>query len=141
MKLDVRTVCELTKPLTLLYVEDDLQLRTQTALLFKHFFSNITLADDGQDALDKYQNHHFDLIISDINMPNMNGVEMAYTIKNINQEQEFIFISAHDDSSYLLELKQIGISKFLAKPYKNEYLITLLYQTAQEIIDKKISAE
>jgi CheY-like chemotaxis protein len=104
MNLDVKTVCELTKPLTLLYVEDDFNLRMETELFLNHFFSNITLADDGQHAVSQYKEKDFDLIISDINMPNMNGIEMANAIKDINNEQPFIFISAHDDSAHLMQL-------------------------------------
>ena len=130
-------VCELTKTLKVLYVEDDFDLRTETSLFFQHFFDDITTADDGVDALEKIANTPFDLIISDINMPNMDGIEMAKNILKSNPDQTFIFISAHDDSTHLMQLMELGITKFIAKPFKSAQLLQTLYETAQALHEHK----
>ena len=137
MTLDIKMVCQLTKPLKVLYVEDDFDLRTETSLFFKHFFDDISTADDGLDALEKIATSSFDLIISDINMPNMDGIEMAKRILKSNPDQTFIFISAHDDSTHLMQLMELGITKFIAKPFKSAQLLQTLYETAQAFHENK----
>ena len=137
MTLDIKMVRELTKALKVLYVEDDIDLRTETSLFFQHFFNDISTADDGLDALKKIANTHFDLIVSDINMPNMDGIEMAKTILKTNPDQTFIFISAHDDSNHLMQLMDLGITKFIAKPFKSAQLLQTLYETAKTLNEKK----
>ena len=141
MTLDIKMVCQLTKALKVLYVEDDLDLRTETSLFFKHFFDDISTADDGVDALEKISQTHFDLIISDINMPNMDGIEMAKQVLKKDPDQTFIFISAHDDSAHLMKLMDLGITKFIAKPFKSAQLLQTLYETSLMLTEKKEAKE
>lgn len=137
MTVDLKTVRELTQLLKVLYVEDDIDLRTETSLFFEHFFDDIITANDGLDALEKMEKSDFDLIISDINMPNMNGIEMAQTILKNKPDQTFIFISAHDDSGHLKQLMNLGITKFIAKPFKSNELLQTLFETAKVINENK----
>lgn len=130
-------VCQLTKGLKVLYVEDDIDLRTETSLFFKHFFDDITTANDGAEALEIVNKSSFDLIISDINMPHMDGIEMAKTILKNRPDQTFIFISAHDDSNHLMQLMDLGITKFIAKPFKSVQLLQTLFETAKALDEKK----
>lgn len=69
--------------LTLLYVEDVPETREMFSLLMEDTFKEIILAKDGQEALEKLQQHSIDLIITDIQMPNMDGLEMMETIKDL----------------------------------------------------------
>lgn len=137
MTLDIKMVCKLTKGLKVLYVEDDFDLREETSLFFRHFFDDITTADHGLDALEKISSETFDLIISDINMPKMDGIEMAQKILETQPNQFFIFISAHDDSHHLLQLMDLGITKFIAKPFKSEQLLQTLFETAEAFYEHK----
>ncbi len=73
-----------TKKLVLLYVEDDERIAIQTMNILKKFFDNIIYAKDGEEGVNKFNESHIDLIISDINMPNLNGLEMLQQIKSIN---------------------------------------------------------
>ena len=65
---------------SVLYVEDDEVIRTATASFLGRFFSDIVLAEDGEIGLEKYKEREFDIVITDINMPNMNGIEMIEAI-------------------------------------------------------------
>ena len=78
---DINALIKQTKTLSLLYVEDDDQTRKGTLETLTLFFERITLAVDGQDALERFQAGDFDLIITDINMPNLDGIEMIKKIK------------------------------------------------------------
>jgi len=102
--------------LNLLYVEDDLVLRESTELLLKKFFKSIDLAENGEDGLNLYKNKKYDIVITDIMMPKMNGREMSKLIKELNPQQAIIVMSAYEDSKYFLEFIDIGIHKFIPKP-------------------------
>jgi len=83
-----------SKNLKLLYVEDNEEAREAVLVMLNEFFNNITVAIDGQDGLDKFNINNFDLIITDINMPKLNGLEMIREIKEINKNIPILILSA-----------------------------------------------
>jgi len=101
---------------TLLYVEDEELLRESTLNYLKKFFLNIDVAEDGEVGLKFYKKNHYDLVITDILMPKLNGIEMLKKIKQINNEQETIIISAYSDSSYFTEAIMLNVSGYILKP-------------------------
>lgn len=124
-----------TKELTLLYVEDDDILRESTLALLNNFFDDIETAVDGQDGLEKFQKHPFDLIMSDIRMPKLDGLSMSREIRTLNPQQHIIILSAHNDTQYFESSIDIGIDGYLVKPLKTEQFLhvlnkacTLIYQ-------------
>lgn len=93
-----------TKQLKILYVEDNEQTRLQAIKVFDNFFEYITVAVNGEDGLNQYKDKpsdYYDLIISDINMPSMNGMDMAKAILKINKYQNILFLTAYNNSDYL----------------------------------------
>ncbi|MDD2619659.1 MAG: response regulator [Syntrophomonadaceae bacterium] len=115
---------EEAKDISVLYVEDDRELRQNTARLLNSFFSSVDLAENGAEGLKKYRSEKYDLIITDINMPVMNGVKMAEQIKTNNGKQVIMVISAHDEARYLLDLINIGVDYFILKPLDiNQFMI------------------
>ncbi|MDH5465255.1 MAG: response regulator, partial [Thiovulaceae bacterium] len=136
---NIKDLFELTKELSLLYVEDDKVLQEEMANVFKDLFKKVYTADDGVKGLELYQNfhekngHHFDLVITDINMPHMNGIELCENITGINQDQVIIVVSAHNESEYLFKLINLGITYFILKPVNMDKLINILKKTAKVI--------
>lgn len=135
----VKELLLVTKDLKLLYVEDNEEARAQTLKMLNNFFTNIEIAVDGEDALLKYQNYHkdsnlyYDLIITDINMPKMDGLTMSKAIKDINHKQHIIVISAYNDSKNLQECISAGIKNYLHKPIDLKSLIDVLSETTSSI--------
>lgn len=127
--------------LNVLYVEDDESLRAETATLFKMFFKNLDTANDGLLGLKAFNNDFYDLVISDVNMPNMNGIEMCKKIKEINPEQKTIIISAHDESNILMDLIRRGTNGFILKPMQLEELINALYPVCRDAYTQIINIE
>jgi len=117
----------LLQELTILYVEDDERIRESFTSIFNKLFKNVTVAVDGEDGLEKYKtlkkDKKFDIIVSDINMPNLNGMEMLKEIREFDQEIPFIFTTAHADSSYLLEAINLGVTHYLIKPINIKYMM------------------
>lgn len=130
-----------TKDLRLLYVEDDELLRNANIKVFERFFSVCVDAYDGVDGLLKYKDsvEDFDLIITDLNMPRMDGQEMIRKILEINTEQSIIVVSAHNDSEKLLELIAQGITNFILKPVSPQLLLQILYKSCKTITDSKLA--
>lgn len=144
MKIDNKLILENSKNLNILYVEDDDELRRTSAKLFSNFFKSVELAVDGRDGYEKYNayldksSRPYDIVISDINMPNMNGIEMSQKIKEIHFEQAIIFVTAFNEIEYLHKAIDIGVNAFVTKPIEMEQLKKVLYTTSQVVSDRKV---
>ncbi len=144
---DFNDVYPYSKDLNILYVEDDEGLLNETTDLFEDFFNNILTAVNGEDGILKYKkykeenNVYPDLIITDINMPKMNGIEMMENILEINPEQFVVVVSAYNDSDKLIKMIDLGVSSFLMKPMNQDNLMKTFYRTCKSIIVHKQKEE
>lgn len=123
----------LGKTLRVLYVEDHPESRKSTLFLLENFFDLVTVAVDGMDGLEKFQEGQYDLIISDINMPNMNGIEMLTKIKKLDNQIPCILLSAHNDISYFLDAIELSVDGYIVKPVGFKQLINTLNKTLYKI--------
>jgi len=139
--VNIEQIKKSSKKLNLLYVEDNIAVRTMTMVILKQFFDNIILAEDGQDGILKFKENNIDLIITDLNMPNMGGLEMSKKIKEINEDIPILVLSAHDDVEFFLESIKIGIDGYLLKPVDLEQLSSILYKVIQKINFEKEAKE
>jgi len=122
--------------ISVLYVEDDEIIREQTEKFLKKFYTKIDLAFNGKEGLDRYKSGGYDIVITDINMPELTGIEMSKEIKKLNDEQIIVITSAYNESSYLMELINIGVDKFVMKPFENKKFLSVLYQLSKIISNK-----
>jgi len=136
--MDAKALKEITSQLNLLYVEDDENLRQETAKLFGHLFKSVSLAKNGKEGLRMFAQGSYDLIVTDINMPVMNGVDFCRNIRENDSKTTIIITSAHDESSYLLELIDIGIDKFILKPLDMQKLTSTLLTTCTNIVNAQL---
>ena len=139
--MDVKALKEITNELSLLYVEDDDNLRAETVKLFQHLFNDVDSANNGQVGLDKVLVKDYDIVVTDINMPVMGGVELCKHIKEHRPQLPILITSAHDESHYLLELIDIGIDKFILKPLVMGQLTATLFRICTNISNKKMLAK
>jgi len=143
--IDIKLILEYTKDIDLLYVEDNESLRESTLKLLENFFDHIEVAEDGLIALNKYKERFesanpYDLILSDINMPNMTGLEMAEEIITIEPRQSIVFVTAHNEIEYLHKAIKVGVDSFLLKPLKLQELSSVLFKVCRAVSDKKFVA-
>jgi DNA-binding response OmpR family regulator len=124
-----------TKDLNILFVEDHEDLRVNTAQILSRFFKTVDVSEDGAQALSLFKENtsKYDIIMSDIQMPKMNGIELTKNIYSIKPEQTIIILSAYDDSKYLYELVNLKIEHFLKKPIDYQELLHALYNAAKHI--------
>jgi YesN/AraC family two-component response regulator len=125
---DLEKIKSICKDVNILCVEDDFELRNQLVVLLSNFFNNIYIAEDGVEAIKVYRenNSDFELILTDINMPNMNGVDLIKLIKEEKPEQKIVVLSAHDNEEYIEELKALNINEFLKKPVKLNLFVQIV---------------
>lgn len=145
MKKNVLNCFLLLKDIKVLYVEDDAETRKYTLKILENYFTNIDVAVNGKDGIEKYNNYfietnnYYDLIISDIQMPVLNGIEMNKAIYKINKKQKIIMVSAYDDNKeYLIELIRTGVEGFIQKPVLIEQLENTLLEFCDRYISEKI---
>ncbi len=116
-----------------LYVEDNDTVRKDTAELLKEFFHQVETAANGEEGLEKFKKGKFDLIITDINMPKMNGIEMIKEIKKIDKRIPVIVITAFSDFKYLVECIKVGVYGYILKPIDINQLLEVLNTVLEKI--------
>ncbi len=106
------------KNITILYAEDEAALREITLNILKGFTKKQFVAENGAEGLELFKQNEseIDLIITDVNMPIMNGLEMIREIKRINPNIPIIVATAFSNTEYLLEAIDIGVDKYVLKP-------------------------
>jgi len=123
----------------ILYVEDEKDSRLDIGQLFKDLFNKVDICENGHEGLLQYisyndENHKcYDLVITDIEMPIMDGMEMCGNILELNKEQKIIVLSAHEESPYLIELINMGVKGFLQKPFEKNRTLEVLFHMCEEL--------
>lgn len=104
--------------ISILVVEDDKKVREMLEIVIKRKFSAnpLYVADNGKSGLEIFKSSNPEIVITDINMPEMDGFEMASTIKTLNSAIKLIVITGYNNYSYREKFSNIGTSTFLAKP-------------------------
>ena len=122
-----------------LLVEDEELARKTLAFYLNTIFDEVVVACDGADALgiikksfDKKEN--FDLIITDLNMPNVNGMQMIDEILKLIPNQRFIIVSAHKNEEDLLKLINLRVSGYFVKPLNIDNMMEMLQKAKEEVL-------
>ena len=117
-------------PYTLLYVEDNIGLSAQATVLFKKIFSTVYTAYDGDEGLEVFKKHRPAIVITDIEMPKMNGMVMSQEMMKIDPDVKIIITTAHDDFTLLHQSIRLGVFDYLVKPMRVEILAKTLARCA-----------
>ncbi|MGB3752112.1 MAG: response regulator [Arcobacteraceae bacterium] len=106
------------KNITILYVEDDVGIRTQMSQVLNKLFKKAYVGIDGADGIVVYKKYmdEIDVVVTDINMPNINGLDMVKKINTLNKSIATIVTSADSDSSNILNAIDMNIDKYIQKP-------------------------
>ena len=126
---EIAKLVEATRSKTLLYVEDDTDIRINVAELLGNLFAEVISAKDGVEGLEEYKKRQFDIVVTDIKMPRMNGILLIEAIQEIKKDQMIIITTAHDEKEYQEKFEELGIAHILYKPITFESLL----KTLQEI--------
>ncbi|ECP6446731.1 response regulator transcription factor [Campylobacter jejuni] len=124
------------KELIILVVEDEIKTRESMINILSERFSKVIGAQNGDEGLKKFKKFKPDLVITDIAMPIMDGLDMAREIKEISDDVSIVVLSAYSEKERLLRSIDIGIDKYLIKPVDIEELFKVL----DYLIGEKIEA-
>ena len=101
----------------LLVVDDEKSTRDLLAEYLTEYGYDVTCAANGQDALQLYKQGHFDLIVSDLFMEPMDGLELLNTVKEINPDAIFIMITGYPSIKSSIEVIKKGAKDYITKPF------------------------
>lgn len=129
------------KRCTLLFVEDDTLAQEQIKMILEDDVKEFYQAYDGKTGLQLYYDKKPDIIITDINLPFVNGLELAAQIKKENSSQPIIIMSANDDRDTILNSINLGNNGFIAKPVDLDLLYERLNTIAKILQKERLSRQ
>lgn len=121
---------------TVLLAEDDCNLRESFAKVLSLYMGTILKACDGEDAYHLYKHQHPDILITDIKMPKINGLELIKQIRKENAHLPIIVTSAYSDKDFLFESIKLSLIDYVVKPIRESELKRLLEQCAKILEEK-----
>jgi len=129
-------------PIAVLYVEDEPITRSAVARMLKRRVEILYEAENGKEGLELFKQHRPNIVISDIRMPVLDGIEMSKAIKSLDKNSKIILTTAHSDASILLDSIEVGVDKYLLKPLDMEVLYSALDQCAETVtLERKIQQQ
>lgn len=143
---DPKSIKNYTSKLSILFAEDHEDLRDNTSAILKSIFKTVDTCVNGEDAFKQYlkykndNNIFYDIVLSDIEMPKMDGIELTKRIYQHNPSQPIIILSAYDDTKYLLQLINLGIEQFIKKPIDYQELLHTFLNISRKIVSKEDSS-
>jgi len=135
------------KNISVLFIEDNKIVRKEIHSLLEELFFHVDCSIDGLNGIEKYSKYfstnktYYDLVITDIKIPKLDGIQLTKMIFDQNKEQKLIVLSAHSDSKYLMELVNIGISQFITKPIEINNFLNVIFKICEDIFFSKNAKE
>ncbi len=123
--------------LDILVVEDDDSSAILTSRILAKHGARVEVAVNGHAGLEKFRQHYFPIIVTDINMPGMNGLELVSTVKMLDPKVQFIATSANRDTECLVTAIELGFSDYFIKPVEIEKLILAVKRCGDVIAARK----
>jgi DNA-binding response OmpR family regulator len=125
-----------------LLCEDEKDAREILSFYLNTIFEEVVVAEDGLEGLKTYQSNlengtAFDLVLTDIKMPNMNGMEMLETIHALNKDQKFIIVSAYQDEEKLLKSINLRVLGYFVKPLNVDNVMNMLQKAKEEVLQER----
>ena len=129
---------EILKKISILVVEDDEMARELIVGGLKPYCELVVGAQNGQEGVEKLKKQGFDIVMSDIHMPVLNGFEMMNEIKRLKPHQKFIVFTSYDSDENLIKSMEQGATLFLKKPIDMKDLRSMLISLSFERDEKLV---
>jgi len=117
---------EALKGKSALYIEDEVDVLKNISELLGAFFKTFHTAADGEEGYRIFQQEHIDVLLVDIELPKMNGIELIKKIRKIDKQLPIVVISAYTKTDYLLESIELHLDKYIVKPLTSRKIHALL---------------
>jgi PAS domain S-box-containing protein len=129
------------KEIKVLYVEDDSSTREELTYFLENKVLELYIAKDGEEGLSLYKEKSPDLVITDIQMPKLDGIGMSKSIKTYDENAKIIVVTAFNDSEYLFEAIKLNIDSYIPKPLNIKNLVESMAKIAKNIFLEKENKE
>lgn len=125
------------KKLTILLAEDEADLLRETAAFLELYCNRVLRASNGREALKLFEEQRPDLVITDIRMPVMDGLELAARLREVAPDTPLVFCTAFTETAYLLKAIQLGVAAFVRKPVDADELLATIARAAVPVIQRR----
>ncbi len=125
------------KLFTILYIEDDEGVRTVNSRFLTRMFNELYEAKDGEEGYNLYKKYHPDIILTDINMPKLDGITLSKKIRKEDKNTKIIVSTAFSDKSYLLEAIELNLEKYIIKPLTSRNLLPALNKAVESLLKER----
>lgn len=125
------------REMNILYAEDDEDTLQASAIILEDYAKNLFLARNGEEALEIFENNPIDIIITDIMMPKINGIEMVKIIRQKSPATPIVITTAHTETQYLLDAINLKVDGYILKPV----VIKDLFELIEKVILPTIQAQ
>lgn len=129
------------KTLSLLYVEDDNEIRELLTRFLGRRLGTLHTAVNGEEGARLFHEHQPDIVVTDIKMPVMDGLEMASIIKSSVRDVPIIVITAYSERDYFIRAIEIGVDQYVTKPVNTDILLQAIYKSAKTRFHKREMAK
>lgn len=131
------TLLDLLSDKKVLCVEDEDIILSNIVEALELFFGKVVGVKDGLEALDEALSNVYDVLMFDISIPHLDGLEVVKKIRQVNKKIPIIVLSAHTEQEYLWRAVELKITRYLTKPYDKTTLIKALEDVAMELVDHR----
>ena len=129
------------KQFNILYVEDDVLFTPKIKYILEKSFKSVLIASNGEEALELFKINKIDLIISDINMPKMDGLTFLKKLRELHNDIPFIFLTARQEANTIIDAIQFDISNYILKPIDLKNFLSIVDKSVKKSYKKYIEIE
>jgi len=133
-------IVNILKSLNVLYIEDDKVVLDSISTILRYMVAQVFTAENGKDALDIFRKEKIDIILTDIDMPKLNGIEFAKRVRQINEIVPIIIITSYKSEEYLFQSMDLKLEDYIIKPINYDKLVESLSKCAYKI-EKDVKVE
>ncbi len=119
---------------SILYIEDEKEIRENYTIQLKKYFNTVHTAIDGVDGYEKYKKHKPDILLVDINIPKLNGIELLEKIREKDHTIKAIMLTGNSGVDFLLSATSLKLTKYLIKPVSR-----IEFKGALDLVIKELS--
>ncbi len=133
--LDHKEFAQKMRSYTVLYVEDDVEVRQYMTEFLKHYCKVLYTSDNAENALALYKAHQPDILLLDINLPGMSGIDLAVLIRKTDPFTRIVMSTAYTDKEFMLKAVELGLTRYLVKPVTSEDIFKAFHKCMDELIE------
>jgi DNA-binding response OmpR family regulator len=124
--MNIQDLMQVAKGKSILIVEDSENISESLAFLMRKFFDTVEIAENGREGIEKFEKDKFDIIITDLRMPYLSGIDMIKEIKKVDESQMIIITTAFEDEEGVEALETFKDIALFVKPINMEALFSAL---------------